>query len=83
MAAGGAGKSKGFQDERYRALVERLVARRKELGFSQADLADRIGNHQQFVGRYEIGERRLDVVEFVDIARALELDPLDLLRSVR
>ena len=75
MARGGAGKSKGFQDERYRALIELLVARRKELGLSQAKLAERIGNHQQFVGRYETGERRLDVIEFADIARALDLDP--------
>lgn len=81
MATGGAGKSKGFQDERYRALVQRLVARRKELGLSQAKLAERIGNVQQFVGRFELGERRLDVIEFADVSRALELDPCDLLRS--
>jgi transcriptional regulator with XRE-family HTH domain len=82
MAGGGAGKSKGFQDERYRALIERLIARRKELGLSQAKLAERIGNHQQFVGRFEIGERRLDAIEFTDIARALELDPLQVLRAL-
>jgi transcriptional regulator with XRE-family HTH domain len=80
MESGGAGKSKGFQDERYRALIQFLVARRNELGLSQARLAERIGNHQQFVGRYETGERRLDVIEFADIARALELDPSELLR---
>lgn len=81
MASGGTGKSKGFQDERYRALIERLVARRKELGWSQAKLAEQIGNHQQFVGRFEIGERRLDAIEFADVARALEMDACDLLRS--
>ena len=70
----GTGKAKGFQDPRYRSLVRRLVERRKELGLSQAQLGALIHNHQQFVGRYELGERRLDVIEFLDIAGALELD---------
>jgi len=81
MASSGAGKSKGFQDERYRALILFLVARRNELGLSQARLAERIGNHQQFVGRFETGERRLDVIEFADIAKALGLDPSEVLRT--
>ncbi len=81
MAATRAGKSKGFNDGRYRLLIQRLVERRNQLGLSQAKLAERIGNHQQFVGRVELGERRLDVVEFVDIAKALDLDPIELIRS--
>lgn len=76
------GKSKGFQDLRYRALIERLIERRKELGWTQAKLGERIGNHQQFVGRFELGERRLDVIEFLDIARALDLDLLELIESL-
>lgn len=40
-----------------------------------------IGHHQQFVSRYETGERRLDVVEFVDIATSLGLDPIALLKN--
>lgn len=44
-------------------------------------MAKIIGHHQQFVSRYETGERRLDIVEFVDIAAALGLDPIALLES--
>jgi hypothetical protein len=34
------------------------------------------GNKRQsFVAKYAGGERRLDVVEFIAVARALELDP--------
>ena len=74
--------SKGFQDERYRALVGSLVAARKSAKLSQEALADRLGRHQQFVSRYEIGERRLDVVEFADIARALGADPAALVAKI-
>ena len=37
---------------------------------------------QSFVSKYERGERRLDVVEFGEVARALGIDPLQLLRQV-
>lgn len=78
----GRGMAKGLHDERYRRLMERLVARRKELGLTQQALADKVGLHQQNVSRFETGERRLDAVEFVDVAMALDLDPSELLRSV-
>lgn len=73
---------KGFGDERYRRLIERLAERRSQLGLSQQALADKLGTHQQFVSRYEIGERRLDVVEFHDVTLALELDPASLLQNI-
>lgn len=67
--------SPGFRDPRYREVIERLKLRRQELGLSQQGLAERLGLHKQFVSRVELGERRLDFVEFADLARALELDP--------
>jgi transcriptional regulator with XRE-family HTH domain len=75
--------AKGFQDARYRRLVEQLVEKRKDLGLSQQALADRLGTHQQFVSRYETGERRLDAVELVDVASALDLDASTLIAQVR
>lgn len=75
--------AKGFQDERYRRLVNQLVERRRELGLSQQDVADRLGTHQQFISRFETGERRLDAIELVDVASALGLSAADLLRDVQ
>jgi transcriptional regulator with XRE-family HTH domain len=72
---------KGIHDDRYRALIERLVAGRIAAGVSQTVLANKLGKPQQFVSRYEIGDRRLDAVEFVDVARAIGLDPLTELRA--
>lgn len=64
----------GLQDDRYRALVRRLRERRLEAELTQSGLAERLGRRQQFVSKYESFERRLDVIEFVDIARELDLD---------
>lgn len=67
-------KKKGFHDERYRALIAKLIVARKSAGWSQEGLAKKLHRHQQFVSRYEIGERRLDIVEFIDISRILGVD---------
>ncbi len=82
MGARKTATDKGFGDERYRALIAELIAARKERGWSQDSLATKLGRHQQFVSRYELGERRLDAVEFVDVARALDLDPSAIIAAV-
>ena len=82
MATGPTSTTKGFQDSRYRALVGQLIDARKGLGVSQEAFAAKINRHQQFVSRYETGERRLDVVEFVDIANALGCDPATMIGAM-
>jgi transcriptional regulator with XRE-family HTH domain len=59
-----------------------LIDARRNAGLQQADVARRLGKPQQFVSRYELGERRLDVFEFVDVAETLGLDGLDELRKI-
>lgn len=59
----------------YRELLGLLVETRKAAGVTQVELAERLGRPQPFVSYFERGERRVDVVEFVAIARALGIDP--------
>ncbi|MGJ3627811.1 helix-turn-helix domain-containing protein [Sphingomonas sp. MMS24-JH45] len=66
--------AKGIHEPRYRALIDKLVVERKRLGISQQTLAVMIGMPQQIVSRVETGDRRLDIVEFADVAAALGLD---------
>lgn len=82
MAARRSAGDKGFGDDRYRALVGVLLNARRQQGLSQAALAIALGRHQQFVSRYETGERRLDAVEFVDVARMLKVDPAQVIAEV-
>jgi len=74
--------AKGIHDSRYRWVVERLVQERKKKGLSQAAVAALLGKPQQYVSRYETGERRLDIFEFFDAASALEVDGLKLVGEV-
>jgi transcriptional regulator with XRE-family HTH domain len=66
---------KSIHTKAYSFLVGRLKQARKQAGLSQQDLADRLGRPQSFVAKYESAERRLDVLEYVGIAFALDLDP--------
>lgn len=56
--------------------------RPKRAGLTQQELAKRLKRPQSFVAKYEGGERRLDVVEFITIARAIGADPLRILKSL-
>ena len=74
--------AKGVHDDRYRALLRLLKEHRQSQGLTQEVLAERLKRPQQFVSKFEGGERRLDVIEFIDIARALGLDWTEALRLV-
>lgn len=58
--------------QRFRVLLRDL---RKEKGLTQVELAEALGQLQSYVSKYESGERRLDVVEFMDLCVALNVDP--------
>lgn len=66
----------------YRAAITKLVDARKEAGLTQRDLAKALGKPPSWVAKVEQGERRLDLIEFVAVARALGLKEVDLLRTI-
>ena len=65
--------------DRFRAL---LIEAREAAGLRQIDLAQRLKLPQSYVSKVELGERRLDVVEFLDLVAALQADPITILRAV-
>ena len=78
----GAPHLKSLRSPRHRALCATLVAARKASRLSQHELARRLKTSQTVIARIEIGERRIDVVEFIDLARALKLDPREVLSQL-
>lgn len=63
----------------YEKLTQTLVRTRKQAGLTQQQVADRLGKPQSWVAKVEGGERRLDVIEFIHLARAMDADPLEVL----
>ncbi len=72
---------KSLKSAEYARLIEILVAARHGSGVRQRALAQKLGRPQSFIAKYEGGERRIDVVEFIAIARALGADPTKLFRE--
>ena len=69
-----------LRSEPYRVLRGHLVWARKRARLTQQDLAARIGRHQSYISAVETGQQRLDIVEFTHLARALGLDPAEVMR---
>ena len=63
-------------------LRELLTEARSKAGLTQLDVASRLERPQSFVSKYESGERRLDVVEFLEVCTAVQADPVKLMRQV-
>lgn len=74
--------AKTLGTERHRALIALLIEKRESSGLTQTELADKLGEYQSFVARLESGQRRVDVIEFLELARILNFDPHDALRRL-
>ena len=66
----------------HRAVIGTIVELRHGLGLSQREFAAKLGESNNFVWRIEAGERRIDLVEFCKIAKALGIDPVELLARI-
>lgn len=73
---------KVLREQMYAAFTTSLRDERKKAGLTQAKLAKRLRRPQSFVSKYERGDRRLDVVEFIEVALAIGFDPHELLRKL-
>lgn len=62
----------------YEHFLELLKQQRLEKGVSQVELSKRLGQTQQYVSRCEVGERRLDLIEFYQWCEALGVDAIAL-----
>lgn len=66
----------------YKALTKLLVDARRQKSFTQHQVALRLKKPQSFVAKYEGGERRLDVIEFLEICHVLGADAAQIVRQL-
>jgi ribosome-binding protein aMBF1 (putative translation factor) len=65
---------------RQRAVVSAIAQAREAAGLSQRQLAAKLDEPSNWIQRIESLERRVDVAEFIAIAKAVGADPVELLR---
>ena len=67
---------------RYKRLLSLLVSAREDAGLSQRALSEKLKKAPTYVSKYERGERRLDVIEFLEVTKALDVDPIEIIRKL-
>lgn len=73
---------KFLRTPQHKRLMALLAAARKKMGLTQQQLADQIGENQNFISKYECGERRLDMLEVAAISRPIGFDMADAVRDI-
>lgn len=74
---------KSLHSRQYAIFRELLTQAREEAEMTQVQVATKLGKPQSYVSKYESGDRRLDVTEFVQIADILALNISDFLDQYR
>lgn len=75
--------AKSLHTPQYEYFRSLLVASREKMGLTQTEVSSILKRPQSFVAKYEGGERRLDIIEFIEICAALGVDPHSLLANVK
>jgi len=74
--------SRTLRSRRHEALVAFLIDRREKAKLTQAELAKKLGRYQSFVARVESGQRRIDIIELLDLAEVIGFDPREALKRL-
>ena len=69
-------------NDNTKLFLKLIFNARKRNGFTQKKLADILKKNQSYVSKYENGDRRLDVIEFLDVAHAINVNPVDIISDL-
>ena len=75
--------TKSVFTDRYRLFLQLLVQERRDKGITQVQLAEKLQKPQSNVSKYENGERRLDIIEFLDIADCIGIDAAEFIKKLQ
>jgi len=75
------GRKSSFSAE-YKLFCMLLQEARTKAGLTQEDVAKRLNRPQSYVSKYESGERRLDVIEFLRVTKVLRMAPEEVLNKL-
>lgn len=67
---------------RYQLFLDALGKARRDVGVTQTELADRVGNRQVFISKLERGDRRMDVVDLFEYCEAAGIEFLPFIKML-
>lgn len=71
---------KTIYQESYQAFIKQLVLARKASGLTQMQVAEKLSKPQSYIAKVEAADRKLDVMEFVELCQAINVDPTTLIK---
>lgn len=74
--------NKSIHSKLYHRIIARLRAKREGKGLSQYQLSQILKVQQSYVSKIETCERRLDILELMNICEALDLSFIDFVREI-
>ncbi|MGM3309440.1 helix-turn-helix domain-containing protein [Anabaena sp. WFMT] len=74
--------SKSVFSKKYHRFRQLLIQARKVAKLTQSELSEKLSRPQSYVSKYERGERRLDLIEFLEVAEVLEVEPATFIKQL-
>ncbi len=68
--------------ENTKSFLRLIFEARKRAGLTQKQLADVLRKNQSYISKYENGDRRLDVIEFIEVAHAIDVNPVEIIADL-
>lgn len=66
----------------YRRFLDLLIQTRKSQCITQVQMAEALKKPQSYISKYESGERRLDVIETLEILKVLKASPAQFMEEL-
>ena len=70
-------------NDNNKLFLKLILGARKKAGLTQKKLADMLKKNQSYISKYENGDRRLDVIEFMDVVNAIGVSPLEIIGEIQ
>jgi transcriptional regulator with XRE-family HTH domain len=70
-------------DLRYERLQKALIEARQSANLTQTEVSVRLNKPQSFVSKYESGERRLDIIELIEICNVLSVNICAIIERIK
>lgn len=67
---------------KYNIFFKLIKQKRIDLNIKQKVIADSLKKPQSFISKYETGERRIDLIEFLDICFVLKINPIEFIKEL-
>ncbi len=74
--------TKSTYTDNYAKLIKQLVDCRKTQGMTQAELSACMGKPQSFIAKIENKERRLDLIEFIELCKHMKVNPIPIVETL-